>query len=139
MSDARRGLPRLSFVFSLWFGIPATLVVLGLNVLLDRATGAQWGDELATAYFALYGLVCVQNYLACREYHCLITGPGFLLAAVAMVLRDTGVFDHGFGVPYLVFFAAALLGHTLECRYARRTGSKYRLSTQPRSSGHQGS
>jgi hypothetical protein len=97
MSSLRR-LPRLPFVNTLWFGIPATLVVLGLNILLNMTTRTFAGDYLATAYFALYGLECVENYLACRQYHCLITEPGFLLAAVAMILRDTGVFDHGFGI-----------------------------------------
>jgi hypothetical protein len=42
-------------------------------------------------------------------------------------MRITGIFDHGFGVPYLVFAAVTLLGHGLEWRYWRRTGSKYRL------------
>ncbi len=57
-----------------------------------------------------------------------VAQPGYLLAALLMILRDTGVFDHGFGVLYLVFAAATLLGHVLEWRYRRRTGSKYRLA-----------
>jgi hypothetical protein len=125
--SAFRRLPRLPVIHSFSFGVFATVVVLGLNSLINLATQTQWGDYLAIAYFALYGVACIENYLACREYHCLITGPGFLLAAVAMMLRDTGIFDHGFGVPYLIFGAAAVLGHTLEWHYRRRTGSKYRL------------
>lgn len=129
-SSLRRqsALPRLPLIHSFWFSIPATLVALGLNVALNATTGTQAGDYVTLAYFALYGIACIENYLACREYHCLITGPGFLLAALVMLLRVTGVFDHSFGVPYLVFAAAALLGHTLEWRYRRHTGSKYRLA-----------
>jgi hypothetical protein len=43
------------------------------------------------------------NFAHCGEYHCAITGPGFLLAAAAMLLRDLNLFDHGFGVPYMIF------------------------------------
>jgi len=66
----------------------------------------------------------VQNFAGCGEYHCAITGPGLLLAAVLMLLRITGVFDHGFRLPYVVFGLAALVGHALEWRYWKRTGRR---------------
>ncbi|SRR5579884_336140 len=117
---------RIALLHSWWFALIATCVVFGLNVLVDLVTHTYAGDIFACVYFGAYGLYCVQNYLGCREYHCLITGPGFLLAALVMLLRVTGVFDHGYGLPYLIFALAALLGHGLEWQYARRTGSHFR-------------
>jgi hypothetical protein len=111
---------------SLWFAVPLTLIVSALNSGLNALTHTYWGDALTLVYFTGYGLYCLQNYRACREYHCAVTGPGFLLAAGVLVLRDIGVFDHGLGLPYLVFGAAACLGCLLEWQYWKRTGSHVR-------------
>ena len=113
---------------TLWFGIVSALVVLGLNSGLDQVTHTVAGDIVALVYFGLYGLYRLQNYLGCREYHCMITGPGFLLVAVLMLLRVTGLFDHGFGIPYIVFGLAALIGHGLEWHYWKHTGSRFRAA-----------
>ncbi len=119
---------RIALLHTFWFGILSVLVVLGLTIGLDQATHTVAGDIVALVYFGLYGLYCLQNYLGCREYHCMITSPGFLLAAVLMLLRVTGLFDHGFGIPYLVFALAALIGHGLEWRYWKHTGSRFRAT-----------
>jgi hypothetical protein len=102
-------------------------VVLALNYLIASFTHTSWGDYLAILYFTLYGVYCIQNFIGCREYHCLITGPGFLLAAIMMTVRDIGIFDRGFGPPYIIFALSALLGHLLERRYVKQTGSKFLL------------
>ena len=117
---------RIALFHSWSFALISVFVVFGLNVLVDQITHTYAGDIIACVYFGAYGLYCVQNYIGCREYHCLITGPGFLLAALVMLLRVTGVFDHGNGPPYLIFALAALVGHGLEWQYARRTGSHFR-------------
>jgi hypothetical protein len=119
---------RIPLLHSLWFAIPATLLVYAVTDRLDRLTGSHWGDALTVAYFAAYGLYCVQNYLHCREIHCAITGPGFLLAAGAMLVRAIGLVDYDLGVPYLIFAAAACVGFLLEWRYSIRTGSHFRVS-----------
>ena len=49
-----------------------------------------------------------------------------MLAAGLMIVRDTHVFDHGYGSPYLVVGLVALIGHLLEWRYWRRTGTRFR-------------
>src|SRR5579883_302223 len=111
----KEGLMRLIALWhTLWGGMISTLIILALNIGLNLATHTGAGDIVALVYFGLYGLYCLQNYLRCREYHCMITGPGFLLAAILMLLRVTGLFDRGFGIPYLVFALAALIGHGLE-------------------------
>jgi hypothetical protein len=90
---------RIPLLHSLWFAIPVTLVVDAGNVVVDQLTRSYWGDALTVVYFAAYGLYCVQNYLNCREAHCLITGPGFLLAAGVMLVRDLGLVQYGIGCP----------------------------------------
>ena len=119
---------RMAWLHAFWGGVISALVILGLNIVLDQVTHTVAGGIVALVYFGLYGLYCLQNYFRCREYHCMITGPGFLLAAALMVLRVTGLFDHGFGLPYLVFALAALIGHGLEWRYWKHTGSRFRTA-----------
>lgn len=114
---------RIPLLHSLWFAIPVTLLVEAATAGLDQITHSQWGDALTIGYFAAYGLYCLQNYLQCREVHCLITGPGFLLAAGLMLVRALGLVDYSLGVPYLVFAAAACVGCLLEWRHWQRTGS----------------
>jgi hypothetical protein len=123
-----RRIPRIPLLHSLWFAIPATLIVEASNAGLNSLTHSNWGDALTVVYFAAYGLYCLQNYLECYEIHCAITGPGFLLAAGVMLVRDLGPFHYGIGVPYLVFAAAACLGCLLEWRYWKRTGSHFRTA-----------
>jgi len=116
---------RIPLLHSLWFAIPVTLIVDAGNVVVDQLTRSYWGDALTVVYFTAYGLYCVQNYLSCREAHCLITGPGFLLAAGVMLVRDLGLVQYSIGVPYLVFAAAACVGCLVEWGYWKRTGSHY--------------
>lgn len=120
---------RIPLLHSLWFAIPATLIVAALNSVINTLTHSYWGDALTLVYFTSYGLYCLQNYALCREYHCAITGPGFLLAAVVLLVRDLGLFDHGLGLPYLVFAAAACLGCLLEWQFWKRTGSHFRTTS----------
>ncbi len=116
---------RIALLHTWWFAIISVLLVLGLDVVLNLFTHTEAGDLVALVYFGLYGLYCLQNYFRCREYHCMITGPGFLLAAILMALRVTGLFDHGYGLPYLIFALAAITGHGLEWLHWKRTGSRF--------------
>jgi hypothetical protein len=119
---------RIARLHSLWFAIPATVVVAAADSGLNALTHSYWGDTLSLVYFAAYGVYCLQNYLHCREVHCAVTGPGFLLAAGTLLVRDVGLFDHGLGLPYLVFALSACLGCLLEWSYWKRTGSHFRVA-----------
>ncbi len=116
---------RVPLFHSVWFALLSPLILFAVNYEANSVTASNAGDYFASLYFGLYGIYCLQNFIACGEYHCLITGPGFMLAALLMVLRDVEVFDHGVGPPYIVFALAALLGHALEWQYSRRTGSHF--------------
>ncbi|HLI05746.1 MAG TPA: hypothetical protein VKV40_04185 [Ktedonobacteraceae bacterium] len=120
---------RLPVLHTRWFVFGSVLLVFGLNVLLDLFTHSFLGDLPGLLYFAAFGFYCLQNFVGCREYHCMITGPGFTLAALVMLLRIIGIFDHGFGLPYLIGALASLIGFTLEWRYWKRTGSHFIQTT----------
>jgi len=98
----------------------APVVAYGLTILifvLDGwavAHGAAWGDVIAAVFMGFYGIYCTQNYVGCREPHCAITGPGFLIAALLVILRLTHVHDAGFILPWVVFGLVSLIGHTIE-------------------------
>lgn len=119
---------RIPLLHSLWFAIPATLLVAVGTQGVNQLTHSYWGDALTLVYFTAYGLYCLQNYLRCHEMHCLITCPGFLLAAGLVLVRDFGLYDHGLGVSYLVFGAAACVGCLLEWQYWKRNGSHFRMA-----------
>jgi hypothetical protein len=116
---------RLSLLHSWWFGICSFLVVFVLDTEIDNLTHSIMGDVLGIVFLSLYGVYCLQNFLACREIHCAFTGPGFLLAAGLLVLRAIGLVLWQVGVPYLVAFVAAAVGCCLEWAYAQRTGSHF--------------
>ena len=103
----------------------APVVAYGVTILVfifdgwAVAQSASWGDVLAAIFMGLYGIYCTQNYVGCREPHCAITGPGFLVAALLVVLRLTHVHDVGFILPWVVFGLASLIGLTIE-RKAKR-------------------
>jgi hypothetical protein len=117
---------RVPLFHNIIFMVLSPFVILVANFLVNLGTHSMWGDSLAIVYFSLYGIYCVQNYLHCHEYHCLVTGPGFCLAGILMVLRDAELFDHGFGVPFVVFFASAVVGHAFEWKYFKHTGTRFR-------------
>jgi hypothetical protein len=116
---------RIAALHSWYVAFVLPFIVLAANNILDTRTHPHAGDYVSLAYFVLYGVYCVQNFAHCREIHCVFTGPGFLLAALLMLLRVGGLFDHGFGPPYIVLLVAAAAGCVAEARYVRRTGTKF--------------
>ncbi len=107
---------------NVWFNVTVVLAVSAAN---RYAIGhhQRWGDWLATALFGFYAVYCAQNFLRCREVHCAITAPGFLVAAVLMVLRLTGAGHYDYGLPWLVFVGSAVVGFCIEWIYEARTRS----------------
>ncbi|MGH7729097.1 MAG: hypothetical protein ACREM2_09950 [Vulcanimicrobiaceae bacterium] len=99
-------------------------VVIFLLDTYANGHGQRWGDWLATAFFGAYGLYCMQNFFGCREVHCAVTGPGFLIAGILMALRAAGIYGSD-SIPWIVFAFAALIGHGFERAYESRAGSAY--------------
>ena len=71
-----------------------------------------------SALFAALGLACVANAVRNRTFHCVITGPFFLLVALAFALNMAGVWKipaSGLWATVVIVVCAALL---LERRFA---------------------
>ena len=115
---------RISLLSDYRIGVLLSVIVALVEARL-LASGAVWGQWLGLAWFILYGIYCVQNFLACREVHCAITGPGFLLAALLAVLRLLGIANYDPMFPWTVFAVAALGGKVVEFLYERRHGSSF--------------
>ncbi len=75
---APRDLVRSRAAWLLWL-LPAALVVVGL-VRVEART-ALWVPA-----FGVMGVACLLNARRCGRLHCHITGPLFLLAAIATVI-----------------------------------------------------
>lgn len=71
-----------------------------------------------SALFAALGLACIANAVRNRTFHCVITGPFFLLVALAFALSTAGIWKIHTGVLWatvVIVVCAALL---LERRFA---------------------
>lgn len=102
-----QGLCYWGATFLIFYGIG-----LGLVLWLHRQA-----YELAMLFAAL-GLACVANFMRNRTFHCVITGPFFLLVALGLALETLGVWKANTGLLWpivLTVVGAALL---LERRFA---------------------
>jgi hypothetical protein len=82
-SCAGRDLVKGWSAFALWC-IPTLVVIVGAFLPSVRAL-------LWIASFTIMGTACVVNARGCGRLHCYITGPLFLLGALASLLDATGV------------------------------------------------
>ncbi len=85
----------------LWL-VPAALVVVGAFV--PAARPALWIPS-----FALMGGSCVANARRCGRLHCHLTGPLFLLAALATGLDASGIV----AIPWTWILGGAAIGTVL--------------------------
>lgn len=115
---------RFDLLRSLWFNVALLVVVSALDGYSSERHEV-WGDWLATGIFVAYATYCVQNFIRCREVHCAITAPGFLAAAVLMILRLTGTAHYDYGVPWFVILVSACVGFCLQWIVEARTGSVF--------------
>lgn len=73
--------------------------------------------ELAVLFAAL-GLACFVNLARNRTFHCLITGPFFLLVALALILSAAGVWKLRTGPLWPVVVIVVCAAFLLESRFA---------------------
>ena len=96
---------------SLCYWGAAFLILYGIG--LGLVFWLHWQPyELAVLFTAL-GLACIVNFARNCTFHCLITGPFFLLVALALALRAAGIWKAGTGLLWaavvIVVCAAFLL------------------------------
>jgi hypothetical protein len=107
---------------------PAGVLVAVAAFAAGGAVGGRAGLAIASTYVTAIGAYCLLNFLRCRETHCAVTGPGFLLTAA---LGFTSALAPGSAlswyrtgteaVAYLVILAA---GYGLEQAVAARPGRR---------------
>lgn len=71
-----------------------------------------------TALFAALGLACVANLVRNRTFHCVITGPFFLLVALVFALDTAGVWKIHTGFLWIAAAIVVCAALTLERRFA---------------------
>lgn len=94
-------------VFAIVYGIG-----LGLAIWLHAQT-----YELPILFGAI-GLACVANFARNRTFHCLITGPFFLIVAIAVALEVHGAWRIGAGFLWPVILVVVGTALLLERRFA---------------------
>lgn len=118
---AEKDFARRSIAWLLW-GVPAAVVVLGSFVTpVPRML-------LWTPAFLIGGIACVMNAARCGRVHCYITGPLYLLAALATVLAGTDL------VPLRwSWIGCAVIGGTVVAYVPEWIRGKYVVPTVARS------
>jgi hypothetical protein len=104
------------------FGVALGVVVAFLDSW-SSAHGQRWGDLLALVYFVAYAWYCIQNFVACGEVHCAVTGPAFAISAILIILRILGVRDIGYALPWEVVICAVIIGYGIQTFYSMRHGT----------------
>lgn len=87
--------------------IPTAVIIAG--VFLPTVRAALWVPA-----FTVMGVACVVNARGCGRRHCRVTGPLFLLGALATALDASGVTNIGWTAIFLVVALGTLLAYGLE-------------------------
>jgi hypothetical protein len=101
-----RDLVRTRAALLIWC-VPAALVLLG--VFWPHARAALWIPS-----FLVMGSACVFNARRCGRLHCHITGPLFLVAALATLLDALAVISVAWPWILIPTVAGTALGYALE-------------------------
>ncbi len=100
----------------LWRLTPLVIIVTGF---LGRSP---WIEVAWTVSFAVMGAACLFNARRCGRVHCYFTGPFFLLASGASLLRGLGIIS----VDWIWIGAVALAGGLFLNYTPERIWGKYR-------------
>ncbi|HET9972836.1 MAG TPA: hypothetical protein VFQ68_31695 [Streptosporangiaceae bacterium] len=107
---------------------PAGIAVAVASFAAGSAAGGRAGLAVASGYVTVAGLYCLLNFLQCRETHCSVTGPGFLLAAAAgfaaVLLPGTVLSWYRTGTEAAAYLVILAAGYALERAVAARTGRR---------------
>ncbi len=68
--------------------------------------------------FVALGLACAANLVRNRTFHCVITGPFFLLVALAFALNTAGVWKVPAGALWAIVVIVVCAAFLLERRFA---------------------
>ena len=97
-----------------FWGVPFVMIVAG------GFLGGAWQALTWTAAFTVGGTACVANAKRCSRKHCFMTGPLYLLAAIASAMNGLGLLH----LDWMWIGGGALLG-TLFAYGFEWIGGKY--------------
>ena len=107
---------------------PAGVAVAVASSAVAGAVDGRAGLAVASGYVAVIGTYCLLNFLHCRETHCGVTGPGFLLAAAvgfaAALVPGSALSWYRTSTEAAVFLVVLAAGYALEWAVAARTGRR---------------
>jgi hypothetical protein len=107
---------------------PAGVAVAVASFAVAGAVGGRAGPAVASGCLAVIGTYCLLNFLHCREIHCGVTGPGFLLAAAvgfaAALVPGSVLSWYRTSTEATVFLVILAAGYALERAVAARTGRR---------------
>ena len=103
---SRRDLVTGRWAIVLWC-IPTALIIAGM--LLPGARAWLWIPS-----FSIMGIACIVNARGCGRLHCFITGPLFLLGALASVLDAFAVVTVDWRLIVAAVGAGTIAGYALE-------------------------
>jgi hypothetical protein len=107
---------------------PAGVAIAVASFAAGAAVGGRGGLAVASVYVTVTGTYCLLNFLQCRETHCVVTGPGFLVAALlgfaAALVPGPALSWYRTGLEAAVYLVALAAGYALERAVAARTGRR---------------
>jgi hypothetical protein len=77
----------------------------------------------ATGCLVAMAIGCFANWLRNRSFHCLVTGPLFLLAGIAVLLSGEGLIHVDTRSVWSVVLVGVAVAFLLEWRYAKRAAA----------------
>jgi hypothetical protein len=101
-----RDLVRGWSAFALWC-VPTVLIVIG--AFLPNARALLWIPS-----FLVMGVACIVNARGCGRLHCYVTGPVFLLGALASALDALAMLAVAWWLVLVAVALGTLLGYSLE-------------------------
>jgi hypothetical protein len=107
---------------------PAGVAVAVASFAVGGAVGGRAGLAIASAYVTVIGVYCLLNFLYCRETHCGVTGPGFLLTAglgfAGALVPGPALSWYRTGTEAIVYLVILAAGYGLEQAVAACTGRR---------------
>jgi hypothetical protein len=107
---------------------PAGVLIAVASFAVAGAVGGRAGLAVASGYVTVIGAYCLLNFLHCRETHCGVTGPGFLLTAAgglaAALAPGPALAWYRTRTEAAIFLVILATGYALEWTVAARTGRR---------------
>lgn len=88
----------------------------------SSALGPVTGLLIAAAFFLVAGTYCLANFARCRETHCIVTGPGWSVLAIAGFGATVAGRDIR-GEAWTAFLVIAIAGYAFEAAWRAARGS----------------